>query len=647
MDEGRNSVKLASSRTLRPTVIGADVHTTQSHSHSALLTAISFALVAAFIAAVLLVFFKKPHETYQGEKAPALQCGDEMVPTISLLNTTGDPCTDLYGYVCSNAEAPDSSYLPPAFRIAFAWELLREASSATRAAGGATERSLSLRDEFWIWLRRDKRERVADFVHALLKAGNVSTSMTVPQIKDLLTGMNHRYALAPAVLFKKSVTHLKLERNPQCLAVGNQTIAAAVRAFNDDLNASVGLDDIISVDKALEAFSEKQGAARNVLQGIDKVPFRGLSQSDRQDVQNDVVLPVQSNTYSRRKDDSQGLDELVRFIENYANLPAALAYVTTCSAVNGVEALRPETPAPSSRLYRTTCEFFGICELDDIAKLEAVRSAAADTRIRKIFSEVRDTVYSAALNSSSLLGRSNETLIAEQLNLVTLLLPSDIAGLDVPLPNMSNSFAANLLALRSHSFEVRRRKLARNFPETGDLFMPEVVRRDSVVYVPANLYLFLDPGSTRDVIFDLADLAVGLAVALWSFVLELAWGPRESAQSVPPVAACLNETHFKDATNEGTWRTALHAALGLMSVSSMRNSSEWNESCSSKSTRLSKAQAFFLYWVYNRCALYPRADSGRAIDVALRSLPFTSKVFSCAPTSPMSMRPVCLDNVFA
>ncbi|KAH7962618.1 hypothetical protein HPB52_017194 [Rhipicephalus sanguineus] len=443
MDKAKDNFKLGSSPDLTPMVDGADVHTAQSRSHSVLLITIAtLALLAAFIATALLIFPKQLQRTYQAEKEPALQCGDEMVPIISLVNATGDPCTDLYRYVCSNAEEPDSSYLPPAFRTALAWELVRDAVSETRRAGGATERASLLRHEFWNWLRLNEGERVADFVHALVKAGNVSTSMTASQIRHLLTEMSLRYALAPFVSSKGSATRLKLERSPLCLGVGNHTVTLAVRAFNDDLNASVEVDDIFKVDKALKTFGERAGGARSVPQDIDKVPFRHLGQSDWQDVQNDPTLPMQLDKTHLSQTDSQRLDELVRLIVNAAKQPAALAYVITCAAINGVEALQPETAAPSSRLYRTTCEFFGICELDDIVKLESMRSTAADKRIRNMFSEVREEVSSAALNLSSLFGGSNVTTIVEQLNSVTLLLPSDIAGLDVPLPDMSFRLSA-------------------------------------------------------------------------------------------------------------------------------------------------------------------------------------------------------------
>ncbi|KAH7966822.1 hypothetical protein HPB49_019747 [Dermacentor silvarum] len=656
MDDAVNNVKCESSPVIVPSAVVVDVHTAQSLSHSRLLliAVASFTLVVAFIAVVLLIVPKQLRLSRQDEQEPVLDCGAEMVPIISLLNATGDPCTDLYSYVCSTAEEPDSSYLPPAFRVALAWELERDVCSATSGTGVATERVSLLRPAFLNWLGLDEGERVADFARALLRMGNVSASMTTPQIVRLLAEMSLRYAMAPVVTFgvdptqSGPATTLQLESNLRCLGVGHQeqTITLAVRAFNDVLNTTLEVNDITELDKELKAFGGEAGGVRNVPQGIDKVPFRDLGESDWQAILRDLVFPTLPNVTELSARDSQRLEELVQFIGNAVNQPAALAYVVTCAAINGVEVLQPETPALSPWLQRSTCGFFGICELDDVVKVECMRSIAADKHARNVFSQVRDAVSSAALKSSSLFfGRSNVTPLVEQLNRVKLLLPSDIVGLGVPFPNMSNSFAANLLALRSHSFEIRRVKLARSIPEARDLFMPEVVRRANVIYIPANLYLFLNLGSTREGIFDLSDLAVGLASELWSFLLDGEWQSQESGLSLPPVRMCFKEKYFNDDSDERTWRTALHAALGLMSAATLNSYSDWYKSCTFNSTRLLKAQTFFLYWVYNRCATFPSAASRRVINAALSSLPFTAEAFSCPPTAPTARRPVCLENL--
>ncbi|KAL1486160.1 hypothetical protein MTO96_009341 [Rhipicephalus appendiculatus] len=533
-------------------------------------------------------------------------CKDDAELILSNVNHSGNACEDFYEYVCSRAEGPDSGFVPPALKVAMAWKLIEVAYMDHGV--GATQRVLrDLRRSLasWLWLPRE--EQIADLMVAVLNTGNVTASMNSLEILRFFASMSLKYGLRTVVNIETypanttSVTTLRVKTYTGCLLDADllDSMNVALRKFNDHTNSTVSNDDVRNFTRKVNDTILEPGESDTKQFRITAVPIHGITFDEWQALLKDFVFATLPNVTTLSVRATQRLADLIQLFSDSSNQPAAIACVTVCSAIHSVEYLRTAvSERTAQRTSSSVCEGLGVCRVDDIAKTEAVWSESLDVRIRELFSLMRSKVCLEAIGANVMAGSAKGARIEAHLDKLRLMLPMDVrnAVSSLTIPHMSGSFGLDLLAARGHNFEMKRIQTELNIPDRRELAEPKILRRRSVIYISNNLYLFLDPHMTRDSIVDLAALGVGLAMEIWSFLLEDA-EPGSTRQFVESHYHCFRETYFSGTTDDSTWRRAFYTALGLASAVNAGKTSDWSYTFNINDTFVSKGQLVYLYWI--------------------------------------------------
>ncbi|KAL1421790.1 hypothetical protein MTO96_022837 [Rhipicephalus appendiculatus] len=180
--------------------------------------------------------------------------------------------------------------------------------------------------------------------------------------------------------------------------------------------------------------------------------------------------------------------------------------------------VRIDEDAPG-QMTDVPCQVLQVCELEDRLVTDMVRSARMDNRIQSVFSKTRTAVIRRA-KGHPMFEATSERELSNEMSKLRLVLPQEIVVSDIPIPTVSNTFAANLLRARSYIYDVRRAKVARNVPSAENLFLPALFRHRDVIYFPTNLYVLLNQAPNATGALDIPAFGVGMAAQMWTFLLE-------------------------------------------------------------------------------------------------------------------------------
>ncbi|KAH7933282.1 hypothetical protein HPB49_011168 [Dermacentor silvarum] len=128
-------------------------------------------------------------------------CPYELQAVLRGINSTIDPCNDFYGHVCSRIDAGEVEHMSPLFRVIQQLNLMELAAPA-QSSSAAGQMLAALRQGLWDAGR--SLEDIADYVTAIVKAGNPAPRMNLLRMVRFLAELSLRYGLPSVVSFEIS-----------------------------------------------------------------------------------------------------------------------------------------------------------------------------------------------------------------------------------------------------------------------------------------------------------------------------------------------------------------------------------------------------------------------------------------------------------
>ncbi|KAH6925437.1 hypothetical protein HPB50_005614 [Hyalomma asiaticum] len=282
-----------------------------------------------------------------------------------------------------------------------------------------------------------------------------------------------------------------------------------------------------------------------------------------------------------------------------------------------------------------SCEELAVCELEEEFKAEAISTQKADEYVRDFFAHVVDNVAARAVASSTpgLFSSRDKKKVIRYLKEMKVMLPKEIVATDLRVPkfNASHSFAENLLLARSYSFDLRKARVAARIPSVHHLSRPEVVRRDSVVFVPSNLYMLLKINASAIRTVNIPAIGVGMAMEVWSFLLQMTTWSQETLVNIEARRKCFRGTQQanRNEDNDRSWFKVFSLSLAFASVIDPQRQQGWSNSHTVGRVTLTEGQLSYLMWVYNHCDSFLRFLPEKEINLAIRNSPTFADAFEC------------------
>ncbi|KAH6938854.1 hypothetical protein HPB50_013655 [Hyalomma asiaticum] len=573
-------------------------------------------------------------------------CKDEAAQVASALNSSGDVCEDFYGYVCSRQEEPSANYMSPMFHIFMKWRLvqmLRLSSrrsdagalmAALRSGLAAKQAPLGLSPVAVV----NMTSAIATWAKGVLRVTDVTRFVRFFAEASLRYGLPSVVSFIPSSPASDgSPSTLSLVRNDECdtvLASRIWTAAAALQAFNKIWSTTVEVEHVVNFGRALSKL-RNQNNAENVTVSLTASPFLSLTNNAWSEIVSEYVSPVYPSVGTIRQIKSDRLNEVLGAIANAANREVATAYVVTCTSLNTCNAMHTATEERRTGVQLPSCEELAVCELEEEFKAEAVSTQKADEYVRDFFAHVVDNVAARAVASSTpgLFSSRDKKKVIRYLKEMKVMLPKEIVATDLRVPkfNASHSFAENLLLARSYSFDLRKARVAARIPSVHHLLRPEVVMRDSVVFVPSNLYMLLKINASAIRSVNVPAIGVGMAMEVWSFLLQMTTWSQETLVNIEAWRKCFRGTQQanRNEDNDRSWLKVFSLSLAFASVIDPQRQQGWSNSHTVGRVTLTEGQLSYLLWVYNHCDSFLRFLPEKDINLAIRNSPTFADAFEC------------------
>ncbi|KAH7938905.1 hypothetical protein HPB52_002193 [Rhipicephalus sanguineus] len=620
--------------------MGDQVTVRQSSNNTVLVvsTFLGVALSAVVLGLLLLATFGRPSVSRSSENASSFCCPDEARAVLRGLNASVDPCEDFYGYVCSMADDGTTVRLSPTIRVAVMRRRLELAAvgAGTTAAG----RMLASIKKHFLEKEESLQEDIADFAAAILATGLANERMNLSRMVRFFAQLSFRYALPGVLSFSvpKVGTALLIERNDHCfLDDDNSFVEPAVYNVNGALKASVTVDQLAQLERHLPV-RQRVDASRTRSQALDVSPFSALSQGDWAAIVDDVIRSVYPNLTETTTRGEERLDDVLSFLADASRQPTTIAYAIVCTAVTSLEKIDDGAIGLREHPKHISCKALGIGEIEDRIVMDAVHSGGMDDYIRATFTKTRTNVMHRAKGHPMFYGTPGQELVGE-LERLKLMLPEDIIASDIPVPDLSETFAHNLFAARSYAFDVRKARVARNIPSADELLLSSLVRNGHVIYVPTNMYALLHHKVHNTVALDATALAMEIANQMWSFLLERPWSPK-TRENIELRLECFAERYLNGSKSQATATNALAVVSAIDASMTARS----NIIGIVDGTKMSTGRLAYITWVYDRCASFPETTSHLDVNVVLRNSPAFVKTFECPASSYMAQRICCIES---
>ncbi|KAK8767639.1 hypothetical protein V5799_005580 [Amblyomma americanum] len=601
--------------------------------------AVFFAVLFVVVLATLL---RKTKADAKAANRDPFCCPDEALMVLRAINPSVDPCEDFYGHVCSRANESDYGHVSPLLRVAMVWSFM-EMAGIGQGSSAAGHLLTILRQGLW---ERDHAsgKDVAEYATAIVQASAPPRKMNGYEMVHFLAQLNFKYGVPVVVSFSvlEQDTVLNIKATDDCFSNSayEDILPPVLDAVNSALNTAVSAKQLLRLKDDISAMLHASHS-RNQAHSVETSPFTVLSQREWADILNDLVLPVHPNVTSVATRQPEAINHFVGILANETLQPVAEAYIFVCAALKTRDTLEEASATHGIMPASTSCHTLNVCELEHAFKAEAVNSRHLVDYVRALFMQIKDIVTRDATGNLIFYGITRQE-ITEKLSRLKLVLPEQIAVLDIAVPAVSDSFATNLLAARSYAFDVRKAKIARGIPDEDSFFLPVVVRHSNTIFLPTNLLALLAQNHRRNIALDLPVAVVDMAAQCWSFLLESSWSV-ESRSNIESRLKCIEQTQLNGSYTTDSLQTAA-AALGLVSAVDAMMPLQWNVLNCVNNTEISLARLVFLLWAYNNCAALPGVVTHFDVNLALRRSVVFRTVFGCSQHSPMAHRVCCLEN---
>ncbi|KAH7938760.1 hypothetical protein HPB52_000295 [Rhipicephalus sanguineus] len=271
--------------------------------------------------------------------------------------------------------------------------------------------------------------------------------------------------------------------------------------------------------------------------------------------------------------------------------------------------------------------------------VEVLTSPEKDAEARRAFQVVKDAVLSDC-QRSFLFDADDAGRLRRFFNDLALVTPAEASETRVAIPEPTDIYAENLLALRACEFETA------NLSEHSDDPVNDQGLRfvdDRRLLMTSSLYAHIRAACSHD--RDIANvLRVGntYAEGIWHATLYgVKWSPKTRA-NIDRFKACLAQHYFGEADRRSELEQLTVAALGIVSVANALRSPDCNVLRPVWSLwRLSRAQFVYTLSSYYRC---PKARSPRSVRLINAPLTYVrdfGEAFGCASTSRMTKAQRC------
>ncbi|KAL1421796.1 hypothetical protein MTO96_022843 [Rhipicephalus appendiculatus] len=539
-------------------------------------TFLGVAFSAVLLGLLLLATFGRPTVSRSSENASSFCCPDEARAVLRGLNASVDPCEDFYGYVCSIADGGTRVRLSPTIRVAVMRRRLEldAVGAGTTAAG----RMLASIKKHLLEKEESLQEDIADFAAAILATGLANERMNASSMVRFFAQLSFRYGLPGVLSFSipKVGTALVIERNDHCfLDDDNSFVEPAVYNVNGALKASVTVDQLAQLEKRLPA--------RQRVTGLPSWTT--------------FITPAYPNLTDTATREEERLSDVLSFLVDPSRQPTAIAYAIVCTAVKSLEKVDNGAIGLREHPQHVSCKALGIGEIEDRIVMDAVHSGGMDDYIRATFAKTRTNVIHRAKGHPMFYGTPGQELTGA-LEKLKLMLPEEIIASDIPVPDLSETFAHNLFAARSYAFDVRKSKVARKIPSSEDLLLPSLVRTGDVIYVPTNMYALLHHKVHNTIAQDVPALAMEMANQMWSFLLERPWSPK-TRENIELRLECFAERYLNGSKSQATATNALAVVSAIDAAMTARS----NTIGIVDGTKMSAGRLAYITWAYDREAL--------------------------------------------
>lgn len=573
-------------------------------------------------------------------------CPDEAHELAISVNGSLSPCGDFFAYVCSNV-------ISDALSVASGvHDQLREAMITgvmpIDATMGEAGRFLNTyyqtcvhatlhHESFASSLARALAREMADL---LIKPDTRSTMM-------FCVSVQLRYSLASVVhLSHFSVWTLYLRALPIC-PLDKRSVAdlmTTVRALKGSLSVAVTAKQVVTTAAKLCEHISHVPEARATYR-----PQKGSSAFSRE-VWNidDFHAAVNANGLSLkdvktiRVRGAKRIRLLYDLFAGDALSGSKAAYLLWHAVVSGVGEFVVESGTASSRVFEIcTNSIFILHGLWGLFQAELLTSHEKDVQAKNIFVSVKDAARELFRNSTLF-----ETEDADKLERffknVTLLTPMSMSRTDVPVPTATSDFAQNLLNGRVYNLNLETARLsvlaAKRMTRYGEVFLVD----DRYLLVSATTYSFIRTGSNNARLPNMALLGQILAESLWAMALRNIEWKSETGANIKRMQYCFVKAYLKDAPRDLDADQVFYSALGLSTVLSALNSTDWHAVKVAWSLwTLSDAQFFYIFGTHQRCPMKSSPGARIRINVPLMYVDDFAKAFSCSSDSSMTKTHRC------
>ncbi|XP_077492197.1 uncharacterized protein LOC144103318 [Amblyomma americanum] len=461
-------------------------------------------------------------------------CPKEAARLFAVIDSSQEPCTDFFAYICKNAIEHD--FVQHDVVSDMVWDVTTSIIKGTQNYSSKAAEALhalytTCIEEIWQYERRSRGA-----VASMLEIANVTERMSGADLLRLVLAAYQRYHLT--VIFEIMATgiqltfvrrtmqtvHYKAFCDASCYAVSLSTLnehfhtnytAEDIAKWGEKFPLAKWRHSHTSMAEICEAFGHmKTSQFKEIFleNFIDLDHFKRFAVVSKANLLNDIQLLIDAR-----------------------NQPLSVFYVVLLLALDAMRYIQQDGPLNSPTMRsEDVCykHMYDSAQLWRVTYVAALATPTKDRQLRNIFEATRQALADyAPLRRLVAAGNDTELFMAMVSNF-SLLLPGELIFREPAVPHMSRrGFVRNLFMALNFEFDSSNEKARQGVPWFRDDAQTRVMDRmffvnETTLYVSSLGYGWLSSGTTDPLLADAAVIASRMAALLWiSLVDWYGWSP--------------------------------------------------------------------------------------------------------------------------